>query len=120
MKQEVQNWLKQAREDLDTAKYLLDGKKYKQCSFYSQQAAEKGLKGLLILKTRKLIKIHDLVKLAKEVDLDEKLISSCEKLNAVYIDSRYPDIGHSKYTRKEAEDDVAIAEKVLEWIEKNI
>ena len=120
MGEEVKNWLEQAKDDLETAKYLFEGKRYKQSSFFSQQAAEKGLKAILLQRTKKLIKVHDLVKLAKEINLDEEMVYECEKLSAVYIDARYPDVGSGKYTKEETQDDLKIAEKVLKWVEKNI
>ncbi len=46
---EVQSWLKKARQDLDAAAWLLDSPSalYSMVGFHSQQAAEKTLKAYL-------------------------------------------------------------------------
>lgn len=116
----VPEWMKYASDDLSTAKYLLKGKKYKEASFFCQQCAEKALKALLLHRKRELIKVHDLVKLARELGLDESMIKDCEKLTYVYVDSRYPDTGTKSYTRKETLEDIKIAEGVLKWVRKNL
>ena len=120
MTSEVESWWEQAKEDFDTGIYLFEGKKYKQCSFYCQQAAEKAMKALLIQNTKKLIKIHDLVKLGDLIGLDKDLIKECEKLSAVYIDTRYPDNRRVRYTKEEAKTDISIAENILKWVGKHI
>ena len=119
MREEVQNWREQAQADVDTAEFLFEGKKYKEASFFAQQAAEKGLKAALIHKTGKLIKIHDLVKLGQLVDISSSLRNDCEKLTIVYVDSRYPDTGSEKYSREEAKLDIERARRILQWAEKN-
>lgn len=117
---EAKKWLEQAEEDLETAKYTFNGKKYKAASFWCQQCAEKALKSFLINKNKEMPKIHDLVKLGKIVNLDKELLDKCEKLTYVYIESRYPDVIQSKYNPKETEDDIKIAGEVLKWIKENI
>lgn len=120
MKEEVKKWWKYSESDINTADYLFQGKRYKDASFYCQQAIEKGLKALLLKKGRKIIKIHDLVKLARELDLSEELMKDCEILNIVYVDTRYPDIGTKKYIKKETLNDIKSAKKILKWIRKNL
>ena len=77
------------------------------------------MKAILLEKGNEIPKIHDLVGLAKILDLDESMISDCEKLTVVYLDARYPDIGTEKYTKKEASEDIQIAEGILKWARKN-
>lgn len=120
MKEEVKNWMKIAREDYNTAKANFEIKKYRFASYLCQQAIEKALKALLIKKTGKIIKIHDLVRLGKEVGIEEKFFDSLEKISYVYIDSRYPDIPHREYNQEEADEDIKIAEEILKWIEENL
>ena len=43
-KNEINDWISQANEDLETAEYNLKGKKYKAAVFFCQQAAEKAIK----------------------------------------------------------------------------
>jgi HEPN domain-containing protein len=120
MREEVRIWLEQAKRDLDTAQYLFTGKRYKESSFYCQQAAEKGLKAVLISKKEKLVKIHDLVKLSSLVDIDSSLRNDCKELTTVYIDARYPDTNLGEYSKEETLEDLNRAERVLQWAEKNI
>jgi len=41
------DWLDEARDDLESAEYLLNGGRYSKACFYAQQAAEKAVKALL-------------------------------------------------------------------------
>jgi HEPN domain-containing protein len=50
MKEEVERWFSRAEHDFKTTKYNFDGKILDAAIFYAQQATEKGLKALLILK----------------------------------------------------------------------
>ncbi|MBS3119091.1 HEPN domain-containing protein [Candidatus Woesearchaeota archaeon] len=120
MKEESRSWWEQAESDFDTAKYLFDGKKYKACSFFCQQAAEKSLKALLINRGEELIKIHDLVKLSRLIKIEDSLEKDCKELTTVYTDTRYPDSGSSSYSKEEAKEDINRAERILQWVEKNI
>jgi len=72
MRENVELWLKQSLEDLDTAKVLLNNNKYYASTFYSHQAAEKALKALLLNV--------------------EEIRKEALKLNPNYTISRYPDI----------------------------
>ena len=124
MKTEVKRWLKLANDDLKSAQVNLKNKQYYVCAFLSQQCVEKALKSLLIKKTGKLIKIHDLVMLGKKVDLPELLLEKCDKLNAVYLDARYGDLGGAlpskKFKKRSSSDFLNTAKEVLKWSEKNI
>ena len=120
MKEEVKRWWDYSESDINTAKYLFKGKKYKDASFYCQQAVEKALKALLLQKSKKIIKVHDLVKLAKTLNLSEELIKDCERLSIVYVDTRYPDTGTKRYTKIETDEDLKIANKILKWIKKGL
>ena len=80
MKEEVKRWWQYSQSDIKTAKYLFKGNKYKDASFYRQQAVEKALKAALLNINRKIIKVHDLVKLAKELHLSEDTIKIAKGL----------------------------------------
>ena len=123
MKEESKNWLMQAEADLKAAKNSLKSKDYHASVFWSQQAVEKCLKGLIIEKEGELIKIHDLVILGKRAGLPLELISKCEKLSKVYIESRYgvlDEIPAKKFNKNNAGEFLSISEEVLEWCRKKI
>ena len=120
MREEISNWIRQVKEDLEKAQILFDNKKFDGTAFYCHQAVEKGLKGLLIKKTKEFPKIHDLVRLGRLVDIDSDLLKDCEKLTFVYTETRYPDVSNVKYTKEESEKDIKIAEKVIRWIDEKL
>jgi HEPN domain-containing protein len=124
MKEEVSKWLKLAKDDLKSAKVNFKSKQYYVCSFLCQQSAEKALKALLIKKIGKLIKIHDLIVLGNKVDLPENLSKKCDKLNSVYLDARYGDLGgklpSKKFNKKISLEFLNTAKELLKWVEKSI
>ena len=120
MKEEVERWLNKAEDDLKKDEDNFNLKNYDLTSFLCQQSIEKALKALLIEKTGKFPKIHDLIKLGKILNLDENLLKECELLNTVYIESRYPGISEDKYTKEESQKDIRTSKKILKWIKKKI
>ena len=62
--------------------------------------------------------------LAKDLKLPERLIDKCDKLNPIYIETRYPDasgnLPHKKYTQEKSLEDIKIAENILKWLRKKI
>lgn len=119
MKEEVKRWLNQAKEEFDTAGINFKAKKYFSAAFWSQQAAEKALKALLIKNTQSFPKIHDLVQLARLNKAPLEIVELCSKLNPAYTASRYPDTP-KEYTREECEKVLLYCQEVLKWIEKNL
>jgi len=119
MKEELKKWIEQAEKDFDTARYNLIGKKIGAAIFYSQQAAEKALKTLYIKKYKKLLKIHDLVLLARKVNAPKEIIVLCSKINPAYTDARYPDLSRD-YSEKDAQEIINFAEEVLKWTKKSL
>ncbi len=120
MLSDVERWWNKAKKDLGTAEYLFNGKRYEDASFFCQQSAEKALKAVLLKKKGKIIKIHDLVILAKHVQLDPALTKDCARLTFVYVDTRYPDTGTGRYTTTEVQADIESCRRILQWAEKNI
>ncbi len=88
---ESQKWLERASGDLKDSAYNLKGKRFRTALFLAQQAAEKALKAVLIKKKGKFERIHDLVKLAKEAEAPESIISMTAALSPFYLQMRYPD-----------------------------
>jgi len=89
----VEQWLKDAEEDLLSAEILFENKANKGACYHAQQAAEKALKALVIKQGGKPQRVHDLIELRGEVarlglavDLDE---DDAVFLNSVYK-GRYP------------------------------
>lgn len=118
MRKEIENWWKQAKDDLDKAKILFDNNKDDGAVFYCQQAIEKAIKALLLKKKGEIIKVHDLVNLGKEVSLPGNLIDYCKEITQSYIYSRYPDIERPKNLKLIASNFIKYTEEILKWIEK--
>ena len=116
---EYKKWIEQSEKDLDTAKYNLEGKKIEAGIFFLQQSAEKALKALHIKKYKELLKVHDLVLLAKKLSAPEDIRIKCSKINPSYIDTRYPDVPKA-YSEVDTIEIVKLAEEVISWIEKNL
>jgi len=120
MREETKRWIEKAKDDLKKAKDNFNIKNYDLTSFLCQQAVEKALKAVLIEKTKRFPKIHDLVRLGKLAKIDKKLLKDCEKLTFVYVETRYPDINIRKYDKEEAKEDIKIAERILKWVIKKL
>ena len=124
MREEVENWLKQAKRDLESANNSLNSNDFYVASFLCQQAIEKGLKALYLKKNNSVKKIHNIVVLAKELKLPANLIEDCDKVNPVYVDTRYPDaregLPSEHYTEERSKEDIEIAGRILKWLEERI
>lgn len=125
MRKEIENWWKQGRNDLEKAKNLFKTGNFDGTAFFCQQAAEKSLKALILLKTKeKKIEGHSLVYLGKTAKLPESFFSGLKKLSPQYFIARYPDVTeevpYELYDEKLAKEFLDIAEKVIKWIEKQL
>ena len=94
MKKSTQSWLNLAQEDLIVLESIHNNELATgAASFHAQQCVEKSLKAVLEEYAPRVPKIHDLNKLFHEVsnflsiEFDEITV---EKLNSLYIESRYP------------------------------
>ena len=117
---EYEEWFAKAEKDLKTAKYNLKGNELEAAAFFLQQSAEKALKALLIKKTKKLMKVHDLVILARKVDAPKEIIGYCQRLTIVYQQVRYPDISYKTNLEEEINELLIYAEEILKWTKNNL
>ncbi len=69
MHEEAKRWWEQAKDDFEKARILTENKKYDGAAFYCQQAVEKALKAVYIQQNQNLIRVHDLVFLAKKLNI---------------------------------------------------
>lgn len=124
MKEEVKRWFKQAERDLVSAEHSLNAGDYYVAAFLAQQAVEKGLKALMLSKRGKLMKSHNIIRLAKELDLPKELLVKIAQLEPVYQETRYPDVSSKlpadEFGEKDATDLLNIGMEVLEWIKEKI
>jgi HEPN domain-containing protein len=94
----VKAWLSSAEMDLENIRVIIDNEFLTPVScFHAQQCVEKSFKAMLEHHAIRIPKTHDLLRLYNPVDefiskeVDMKLL---QKLNDVYVDTRYPgDLG---------------------------
>ncbi len=113
-------WFKKAEQDFDTAKYNLKGNKIEAAIFFLQQSAEKALKSVYIKKFKNLIKVHDLVLLARKIKAPLKIKEFCRELTPAYQYTRYPDIIPAKNLEEKAVKFVDSVKEILKWTGTNI
>lgn len=115
------DWLNQARRDLGSAKWNIEGGYNEWACFVSQQAAEKAVKGVYE-KLGGEAWGHSLTNLFKGLEeklkISEELFDAARALDRFYIPARYPNGWESGapmeyYTRGDAENAVYLAESIL-------
>ena len=123
MKTGIEIWWKQAERDLKSSKNSLNSKDYYVSALLSQQAVEKALKCLYLKEKGELLRIHDVVKLAREVNAPLEIVKKCAEINPVYVEVRYPEgneLPADKINKNEAEKILEMAGEVLIWIKKQL
>ena len=121
MRKATGSWIKEAKDELDSAIILLEHGKYRGACYHSQQSVEKGLKALILEKGRKPERIHDIVELLNEVikqgwnvnlTMDDAIF-----LNSIYK-GRYPTeeglLPHGEPSREDTEQAISAAKKLIE------
>lgn len=125
MKDIVEEWAKQAKEELDMAEYLFQGEYFKGACYHAQQSAEKAMKASLFKKGWELEKTHSAARLAA-IGKDFRVKFPLSEEDIVFIDSiyrgRYPAeaglLPLGSPTRDEAERSINLAQKLLQSVAK--
>jgi len=127
--EEALRWLDQAKADLKTsADCIRDGNHYAS-AFFSQQSAEKALKGFLYSAGFRAIITHSVVELLEKSSELEKTFKSFidlgKELDRHYIGSRYPNFypegpAYKFYTEEIARRCLSYAESILKEVEKSM
>ncbi len=121
------DWIKAAEIDLKSAKILgIETDLSAPIAFHSQQAAEKAIKAIILKKSHKISKTHDLMKLANEAEIaNGDIIANLKYLNRFYQPTRYPDaiagsLETGLPTKQEADTALQSAKAIVEFIRKQI
>tara|TARA_Y100000310_G_scaffold345413_1_gene464717 strand:+ start:26360 stop:26719 length:360 start_codon:yes stop_codon:yes gene_type:complete len=117
---ESNQWLKKAQQDFNTAIYNIQGNKIEAGVFFLQQAAEKAFKSVLIKRTRKISRTHDLVVLARAVKAPKELLEFSKELSPAYLYTRYPDVTPEKNLKSKIPEFISHTRKILKWAKENI
>lgn len=125
MRPEIERWLLQGKEELDTAKASMNAGKWFASAFWSQQAAEKALKALYIFKKKESPgPTHSLTFLGRELDIPKEFYGLLRELTKEYYISRYPDasddVPYKMYTHDDANSYIKNCESLIKWVESKI
>lgn len=125
MRPEVQRWFLQSKEEFQTAKVSFDGQKWFAAAFWCQQAVEKALKALYIVKRKESSgTTHSLTFLGREVGVPQEFNYLLRDLTKEYYLSRYPDatedVPYKFYNSEEVKKYLIGTEKVIKWVESQL
>lgn len=127
MDEKVKYWLGLAEYDLETAKAMLETKRYLYVGFMCHQTIEKGLKAVIAKTGEFPSKIHNLIELSKKASL-YYMFSDAQKdfvmdLNPLNIESRYPSYIekiNEILTETKCIEILSKTKELLQWIETKL
>lgn len=125
MREEADNWWRQAKHDLETADFLLEGEKLDAAAFYFQQTVEKALKALYIATKKEAPEAtHSLTKLGRACGLPPEFSGFLRRLAAEYYVSRYPDatgdVPYMTYDESDVAEFSRETHEALRWVEQQL
>ncbi len=128
MRPEAEMWLRQAERDLVKAENDLRTEDWDGAAFWSQQAAEKALKALLLdagypARGHNLLALADAVR--RELGLDvSPILGDLRELTIHYTVARYPNaanaVPYEVYDEAKARELVERARRVVEWVKRHL
>ena len=89
----IKYWLEKSKDDLESAKAMLDARRFNWCAFICQQALEKCLKAGYIKRNNKIPPyIHKLERLCQILNLEPpaKILKNIIRIDKYYLAARYP------------------------------
>ena len=123
----VSHWLERSKYDLETAKAMLDTRRYLYIAYMCQQAVEKLLRAIIAQHGKKNLPIHNLNRLAELAELSGELeegqIDLPAELTAYNIVARYGDYKESLFEIVDMQKAKFLYDRTLElfqWLCKKI
>lgn len=121
-------WLELCDDDLQTAKWLLEGKRLLHSGYFCHQVIEKAFKAVIAYNTKEIPpKLHDLPKLANKGDIWNDLTDNhkwlLKNLIPLQIEARYPEYKEKIAQMLSAEYMQSIVEQTEEllcWIKEKL
>lgn len=125
----VQYWIEIAEYDLETAKAMIETKRYLYVGFMCHQTIEKVLKAIFVARfpnetppyTHKLIKLAEITSLYEKMSQEQRdLIDTLEPLN---IEARYPGVKkdiYSSLSKERCELIINKTEGLFQWIKAQL
>jgi len=127
MRKATSSWVKNAEEELDSARVLLEHQKFRASCYHSQQCVEKGLKALIMEKGKRPGRTHDIVDLRNkttELGWDPGLsMDDAILLNSIYRGRYLTEAGllpHGEPSQEEAEGAQSAAQAFMRELQKNV
>ena len=126
---ESKRWFEQAKYDLKASHWNLKGNLFAPACFWAQQSAEKAAKAYLYLRGERFVighSVSELLERCKNYDKDFKiLIPTGAFLDRFYIPTRYPNglpggVPALAYRRKDANEAIKMAQKILDFISSKL
>lgn len=122
------DWLKAAERDLGLAEVAARSGYHEGAAFHSQQSAEKAVKGL-IQHLHGAVRGHSITEMLRQLpsslDLPGVILESGQKLDKVYVTSRYPN-GYVSgqpgdyFNEQDSRELIADGRQILEWCRSQI
>ncbi len=119
-----QSWLEQAQQDLEAARASAAAGHFEWACFQAQQAAEKALKGFLLMAGREHQRTHSVTQLLDECTRLEPLFGQLRpaaELDLYYVSTRYPDAlaggpPHRAFSRDMASKCLSLGSSLIEFV----
>lgn len=120
-----QDWFEKANHDLKAAKILFNEDGFMDTiGYHLHQVIEKYLKGFLLFHKQEYPLIHNLVNLLKECSKFDKDITDyyeeCERINAYYIEAKYPMDAPQNYPKDEIKKSIEMTEFLTKYIKNQL
>lgn len=120
MAEDPDRWMAQARRELEAAAYNAGGSFHAEASFLAQQAADKALKAIYVVRHARLWKTHDLAALAERVEAPKEVRVDAEAPSPHYVATRYPPEQGTRYDEDVANEALDRARRIVAWVEDEI
>ena len=118
---QIAYWRASALEDIDTARYLLDGDRILSSLFFAHLALEKAFKAQIVKQTNNVPpKIHDLLRLANtgKISLLQEQMDFLSVMGIFAIQGRYADMDLPAPSRSNAQQLFDQAKEITQWLIK--
>ena len=117
---DAKEWYRRSRRYLRVAAHILEAGFADVCAFYCQQASEFALKALQVHLHGRFDRTHDLTRLAKDVSAPPRIVKIAAAISPTYVAARYPDVGGSRITRRNAESYLDDAGRLVRWVRRQM
>ncbi len=111
-------WLKSSQDDLEAAQTLFESKKYHHCLFFHHLSLEKLFKAKIVeLKDKPPLPVHNLIVLAKELELDLSQIDKEElrEISEFNLSARYDSYKFDFYKKTTLEFTQKWLDSIKKW-----